>query len=121
MPSIGYGVYRWGDVEPTGLALELEDAKKMLRAGSIEGEVRDAEGKVVFEYKPKRPLNRRIEEARERVRCAEHALKHAQFEEQSSRVELKRLEALLASTADPAAPAQADADAGTLPLFGGVP
>lgn len=94
MPSVGYGVFRWGDVDPSGLALELEDAKKMLRSGSIEGEVRDAKGNVVFEYKPKKPLGQRVEEATQRLRKAELATQHAQFEERACRAELKRLEAL---------------------------
>lgn len=115
MPSVGYGVYRWGDTDPSGVAMELGDAKMMLQKGFVEGEVRDATGKVVFVYKPKKPLSQRIEEARSQLYRAERAVQNAQFTERWCRSELKRLTDMQAA-AD-AAKVSGQSDAGTLPLF----
>ena len=114
MPDFGYGVWRWGDVDPSGLAIDLDDAKKMLREGNIEGEVRDAKGNVVFRYEPKKPLPQRVEEAKLRLRRAEHALKNAEYDLRTRRAELDRLTALQESKAG-----TKTSDEGGMPLFAG--
>lgn len=112
MPDFGYGVWRWGDVDPSGLAIDLDDAKKMLREGNVEGEVRDAKGNVVFVYQPKKPLAERVEAAARHMRRAEVALDSAKHELHWRINEWKRLTALQESKAGTKSP-----DEGGLPLF----
>lgn len=93
----GFAVYRFGDIEPSGLAHELSDARAMLRRGNVEGEVRDAQGKVVYEHRPKVPLVERIANATERVDQATAAKALAELELTRATRSLERLQAVKAS------------------------
>lgn len=104
----GFAVYRFGDIEPSGLAHELADAKDMLRRGNVEGEVRDAKGKVVYEHQPKKPLVERIAEASARVERATVSKALAEIELVRATKSLERLRAVQAGNE----PAPTSSDAG---------
>lgn len=96
-----FHVYRYGDVEPSGIADALEFAKEMLTEGSIEGDVRDFDGRVLWTYTPKKPLAKRLEEARAKAERANIDLVKAQSAQRSAEFQLKRLEALAAEQTQP--------------------
>ncbi len=116
IPQDGYGVFRWGDVEPSGLATELRYAKKMLQEGDVEGEVRDAKGNVVYVHRPKKPLAERIEAAKGRLRRAELAQVLAESELRGSKHSLERLLKLEQVRAEQTQDTEQSA---SLPLFAG--
>lgn len=106
-------VFRWGDTKPSGWAIDLANAKQMLRDTGIEGEVRDENDRVVFVYTPKKPLPDRIEDAKHRLDKAEHALRRAEANVRAERAGLERLLKLQKSREE-AGPRASE----TLPLFG---
>ena len=92
-----YDVFRFGDIEPSGFAYELQDARWMLVRSNIEGEVREPDGSVVYVHKPTMPLAERIARTTTRVEQAKVAKALAERELAHATKHLERLRALHAS------------------------